>query len=438
MRRIVTTAVAVALMGGAALVRARRRRRRPDPTERPCPAPPASCRRTTCSSSTPRGGAARVRRADRRRHPRHRAPGPERQRAAARPVRHPRAARPVAEEVRAARQRPQARQLPPGPPDRRRGRRPGLRLHRARGRADLQHPALPPLRRHRHRRPADARVARAEPRGDGLRVEQHRRPARLPRAADRRRPRRQPALRRLPQGPRRRHLRLLRRREAGQEAHRLRLLRARQRLRGRPVPRHGHPDGQPHRDRRPRVLPRRAVRLRLRRGPVDDGGDRDLDGGAHRHPGQRQPPVLPLEPDLRALRAARRVQQQGRLPVRQLGLLGVPVDQLRHRHRQEGVGRGRLAQAGRREVQHHRPAEGPEEEGRPHQGLRQVRRGQPHAGRELPRGRGVPVPQGPRRQAAQQGQAHEAVRRPRSTTSPPRPTSTPRARACRARSGSCR
>ena len=103
-------------------------------------------------------------------------------------------------------------------------------------RAAVQHAPVPALRPDRHRRPAVARVARPEPRGDGLGVDHDRRPARLPRAAHRRRQGRQPALRRLPQGPRRRPLRLLRRREPGQEAHRLGLLRPRQRLRGRAVP----------------------------------------------------------------------------------------------------------------------------------------------------------------------------------------------------------
>ena len=46
----------------------------------------------------------------------------------------------------------------------------------------------------------------------------------------------------------------------------------------------GTPDRQPRGDRGARVLPRRPVRLRLRRGPVDDGVHGHLDGGAGRRP----------------------------------------------------------------------------------------------------------------------------------------------------------
>ena len=120
--------------------------------------------------------------------------------------------------------------------------RPGLRLPRPRGRSGVQHPHLRPLRRHRRRRSPVGRLARPEPRGHGLGLVDDRRPARLPRAPHRRGQGRRRALRRLPQGPRRRHLRLLRRRDPRQEAHRLRLLRPRQRLRRRAVPhRHARP-----------------------------------------------------------------------------------------------------------------------------------------------------------------------------------------------------
>ena len=56
------------------------------------------------------------------------------------------------------------------------------------------------------------------------------------------------------------------------------------------------PMQEPAGHRRPRVLPRRPVRLRLRRGRLDDGGDRHLDRGAGRRRRQRQPPVPPLRP----------------------------------------------------------------------------------------------------------------------------------------------
>ena len=58
--------------------------------------------------------------------------------------------------------------------------------------------------------PPSPGLARPQPRRHGLGVDHDRRPAGLPRPADRRREGRQPAVRRLPQGPRRRPLRLLR------------------------------------------------------------------------------------------------------------------------------------------------------------------------------------------------------------------------------------
>ena len=143
----------------------------------------------------------------------------------------------------------------------------------------VQHATVPPLRRHRPRRTAPPEWAAQSlavmdsvwtQRGRHSSATAPRSPT-APRAAAR--------FRRLPQGPRRRPLRLLRRRDAGQDAHRLRLLRARQRLRRGPVP-DRHARGQPAGHRGPRVLPRHPVRLRLRRGPLDDGVDRDLDGGA--------------------------------------------------------------------------------------------------------------------------------------------------------------
>ena len=200
----------------------------------------------------------------------------------------------------------------------------------------------------------------------------------------------------------------------------------------------GTPRRQPRRHRRSRVLPRRAVRLRLRRGPLDDGVHRDVDGGAGRDPGQRQPPVLPHQPDLRPLRAARHVQPHRHLPVRQLGVLGVPHHPLRHRPGQQGVEAGRLAAQGRREVQHPGAAEGAQAQGRAHQGLLPLRRRQPDPGAQLPRGRGVPLPQGPRRQEAEPARSAPSATAPGSTTSPRPPTSTSPARAWAAGSGSCR
>ena len=76
-----------------------------------------------------------------------------------------------------------------------------------------------------------------------------------------------------------------------------------------PVP---QPDsrGQPRGDRGARVLPRRAVLLRLQRGPVDARVHGHLDGGAGRRRRQRQPAVPPVQPApgavrLRSTRSAR-------------------------------------------------------------------------------------------------------------------------------------
>ena len=201
MRRIVTTAVAIALVGGALSAPPSL----PTPTARAGPGPPASSTPADLLELTPEPAlpASRADRADGVRDARHRAPGAGGQR----PPRDPSATLALRDLwlKRSELTGPSAaRRTPAGPPDRRR--RPttqGFGYTVAEAAAALQHPPVRPLRPHRHRRPAVARLARPEPRGDGLGVDHHRRPDGLPRAADRRHAGREPALRRLPQGPRR-------------------------------------------------------------------------------------------------------------------------------------------------------------------------------------------------------------------------------------------
>ncbi len=93
-------------------------------------------------------------------------------------------------------------------------------------------------------------------------------------------------------------LRLLHDRRSGPDAEALRvvLLRRRRRLLRPPVRRRGDGHPRPPRDRRPRVLPRGPVRLRLARGPVAHGRHRRLDGGRGLLRRERQPPVPGHEP----------------------------------------------------------------------------------------------------------------------------------------------
>ena len=93
--------------------------------------------------------------------------------------------------------------------------------------------------------------------------------------------------------------------------------------------------------RRPRVLPRHPVRLRLRRGRLAARGHRHLDGGAGLRRRQRQPPVPPRRPDRRLAGPARLLQLDRQPAVRQLGLLRVPEQELRQRHRQADLEQGR-------------------------------------------------------------------------------------------------
>ena len=69
---------------------------------------------------------------------------------------------------------------------------------------------------------------------------------------------------------------------------------------------------QPPGHRGPRVLPRHPVRLRLRRGRLDDGVHRHLGRGAGRRRRQRQPPVPPLRPGRRPRDAPRPLRPPGR------------------------------------------------------------------------------------------------------------------------------
>ena len=165
MRRIVTTAVAIALMGGAALsapavAAGPADRARP----RPAPARPASCRPPTSWSSPPsRPCRSRVGRADGLRDARDRPPGPGGRCAAPRPVRDAGAARPLDEASPSCRGRATARSPTPcwpAPP-----------TAPATTRASATPTPRPPpicntrLCVHyvadRHRRPAVARLARA-------------------------------------------------------------------------------------------------------------------------------------------------------------------------------------------------------------------------------------------------------------------------------------
>ena len=170
MRRFVTTAVAVALMGGAALAGPAVAADDTTTDRLTGPAPPAPSRRTTCSPPSPAG-------ADR--------PGKQTAPQALDTARRVLGGRALPRdpsvtmalrdlwrtksELRGS--EPRARDRPARPAHRRRLRPPGRRLHRPGGRTGLQHPAVPPLRDRRPRRAAVARVARAEPRGHGLGVE---------------------------------------------------------------------------------------------------------------------------------------------------------------------------------------------------------------------------------------------------------------------------
>ena len=151
--------------------------------------------------------------------------------------------------------------------------------------------------------PPEQEVGQAHAQGDAARLPADDRPLRLPQAAEGRQPGREQEVRRLPQGHRPvRPLRLLRRRDQGAALPGHRLLRARQRLLAHAVPLLAEEEPQGH--RRPRVLPRRAVRLRRRGRPLADGGHGHLDGGAARRQRQRQPAVPPLRPGA-ATRASR-------------------------------------------------------------------------------------------------------------------------------------
>ena len=143
--------------------------------------------------------------------------------------------------------------------------------------------------------------------------------------------------------------------------------------------------GQPQGDRRARVLPRRPDGLRQRRGRLAGRVDRDLDGGALRRRRQRQPQVPPRQPGRRPGRAARRGADRRHPAVRQLGLVGVPQQPARHRHRPVGVDEGGRVQGRRPHVLHPGGRRGPQEEGRLQEALRQLRLRQ-----RLPRRRPTP------------------------------------------------
>ena len=81
--------------------------------------------------------------------------------------------------------------------------------------------------------------------------------------------------------------------------------------------------------------------LRLQGGPVADGGDRHLDGGALRRRDQRQPSVPPLRPGPPAGDLAGRLQPAGLQPVRQLAVLRVPQQPLRQPRRARDLERRR-------------------------------------------------------------------------------------------------
>ena len=78
--------------------------------------------------------------------------------------------------------------------------------------------------------------------------------------------------------------------------------------------------------------------------PLVHGVHADLDGGAVRRRRQRQPAVPRIGPARSAGVVAGRLRRRRLRAVRQLGLVGVPLRPLRHRHREVGVDQGRRLQ----------------------------------------------------------------------------------------------
>ena len=190
------------------------------------------------------------------------------------------------------------------------------------------------------RRPAEQDLGQQEPRGHEEVWAREVGTAGLPPAGQGRQPRRQRQVRRLPQGRRRRGLLRLLRPGAAQarpQVAGVRLLRARQRLRRArsSAPGRARACGSPPptSSSTPSSSPTTTPRT------VADGGHRHLDGGAVRRRRQRQPPVPPARPGRKPGDAARPVQPGGLRPVRQLGVLRVPQQPVRQRHRPPDLGR---------------------------------------------------------------------------------------------------
>ena len=148
------------------------------------------------------------------------------------------------------------------------------------------------------------------------------------------------------------------------------LLRARQRLLPGRVP-DEHAAGEHAGDRRPRVLPRGAVRLRLPRGRLVHGGHGHLGRGRALRRRQRQLQLPAREPDPADPEAPRRLPRLERL--RQLDLLPLP-------HRADGQEQGRDAghrpqhvAQGRRQARRARPVLHPGDQERPEEQAPQLR-----------------------------------------------------------------
>ena len=148
------------------------------------------------------------------------------------------------------------------------------------------------------------------------------------------------------------------------------------------------PDGQREGDRRPRVLPRHPVRLRLRRGRLAARGHRHLDGGARLRRGQRQPSVPPGRPGLRP--DVSRSTSSTPTGSQQYG--NWPFFEFLSKNYGNGVVKAIWNKAGRVRrrpgpLLHQGDQRRAEAQGRVHQELQPVRLGQPAARQVLPRGR---------------------------------------------------